>query len=654
MLLLALWQTPESSAAPTRCFGEKINTYVKGNNRTVKLGFRDVAWIAGNNVTVIGKPYSVICAGAGSQTVRAGKGRNRTDTGAGNDRIYIGKSSSSIAYGGLGNDLIVGSKGPDFIYASPKRVPRGAADRDTVRGMGGNDRIYDYGGVGNLLYGFGGVDRIYSVGSAISSTFGGNGSDFLYSDGGRTASGREEKLFGERGNDRLNANLPGSDGPAFLDGGSGDDWLKGTSFADTVLLNAGIVKVDTGAGDDLIVSTSAGKISLEGGSGTDTISYAAHTPSGRSFSGVSVDLRTGVAKGIGKQQLSGVENVIGSSFEDTIIGRPGVRNTITGGLGNDDLSGQYSDGDIGDGGLGLNNCSGFAQTDFCGENSPGNTGRGRVIIDTDISGVLTVKGRAAADRITIGYSNKTNEYQVSADSSPMVSGLCRKASTDSTTAICKANRNNLNGILLYGDDGGDRLSIARSVPAFVTTTINGGSGRNVLTGGLTRDVISTEGNARGTVINGGANPDQLYLAPGGTVNGGTGSDVIHSLAPCDGGRVVGGSGIDNVVFAGAPRGVRAKLAGYARYVKGPCAQQLKIGADIESLEGSGHSDVLILGPKLRTQGKTRSLLGREGFDVLNTRNGSKDSVMTGSGGRRNKVIADRIDRVIWGWGYAAF
>ncbi len=76
LLLTALWQPPQSSAAPSRCFGEKINTVVKGNNRTVKLGFRDVAWIAGNNVTVIGKPYSAICAGAGSQTVRAGKGRN--------------------------------------------------------------------------------------------------------------------------------------------------------------------------------------------------------------------------------------------------------------------------------------------------------------------------------------------------------------------------------------------------------------------------------------------------------------------------------------------------------------------------------------------------------------------------------------------------
>ena len=654
LLFAGLHQPSPASAAPKKCFGKKVNTVVNGNNRTVRLGFRDVAWIAGNKVTVIGKPYSVICAGAGSQTVRAGKGRNLTDTGAGNDRIFMGKSSMSIARGGLGNDVIVGSKGHDFIYGSPKRVPKGAADRDTIRGMGGNDRIFDYGGIGNQLYGLEGTDRIYSLGRAISSTFGGTGPDLLHSDGGLTASGREEKLFGERGNDKLNANLPRSDGPAFLDGGSGDDWLRGTSFADTVILNAGIKKVDTGAGDDLIISTSAGRMSIDAGPGSDTISYATHTPSQRQFSGVSVDLRAGVAQGVNTHSLNSVENVVGSSFEDTIIGRPGVKNQIDGGLGDDELTGQSSDGDIGDGGLGRNNCSGFAQTDFCGENSPGNVGSSRVVLDTGVSGVLTVRGRAAGDRIVIGYDRKKNEYRVSADSSPVVSGRCQTASASSTMAICPANQNNLNGVLIYGGAGGDRLSIARSVPAFVTTTIDGGSGKNVLTGGRTRDVISADGSNSGTVINGGGNPDELYLSPGGTINGGAGTDVLHSREPCDGGRVFGGSGTDNLVFAGASRGVRATLAGFARYVDGPCARQIKVGADIESLEGSRFRDVLTLGPKLKSQARTRGLLGREGFDVLNAKNGARDWIITGPQGRRNKVTADRFDNVTLGWGSAAF
>ncbi len=228
-----------AQAAPAKCFGKKINKVVKGSNKKVKLGFGDVAWIAGNKVTVIGKPYSRICADAGSQTVRAGKGKSLTSTGAGNDKIYIAKSNNSIADGGLGDDLIVGSKGNDVIYGSPTKNPRNLSDRDTLRGNGGNDRIYDYSGEGNLLFGSSGSDSIYSLGDSVSTLYGGDGSDFLYSNGGETASGRPERLFGERGNDRLNGDRSPSVGPVLLDGGSGDDWLNGGSYADTAIVAFG-------------------------------------------------------------------------------------------------------------------------------------------------------------------------------------------------------------------------------------------------------------------------------------------------------------------------------------------------------------------------------------------------------------------------------
>jgi hypothetical protein len=654
---LLLSGPPSAVAAPKKCFGKKVNRVIKASNTSVRLGFRDVVWISGKNVTVTGKPYSRICAGAGRQVVRAGKGRSMTDTGAGNDRIILhDKSNLSIARAGLGNDLILGSNGNDFLYGSPKRVPRGAADRDVIRGLRGNDRIYDYGGIGNQLYGVTGVDRIYSLGRAVSSSFGGNGSDFLFSDGGRARSGLKERLFGDRGNDRLNANRPGSDGPAFLDGGSGDDWLNGTSFADTILIKAGITKVKAGGGDDVLISTSAGVVTADGGRGRDLISFATHTPAGdRPFTGVDVDLRSGVVKGNGKQVLSSVENVIGSSFEDTIVGRPGVANEISGGLSDDTLVGQYGDGDTADGGLGLNDCSGFAKLSFCGDNSPGNVGRGRIMMDINQSGVLTVLGSVTADRITVGYDRRRGLYRVTLNASPVVAGRCTKAGTASRTVTCPANIFNLNGVLLYGNDGGDRVTVNRSVPAIVTTNISGGGGRNTLTGGSTRDTISAESGARGTVIRGGGNDDQLYMVPGGTAFGGSGSDVIHNLNPCGGGRASGGSGDDNLVFASSLRGVRADLAaGYARWASGPCTRVLRVGPDFESLEGTRYRDFLTLGRKLRTQTPRRSLLGRDGHDVLNSRNGSRDSVTTGGGGRGNRVISDRIDRVIWGWGYAAF
>ena len=656
MLAVALPGTVAAQASARQCFGKQVNRVVSGDNRTVKLQFKDVAWVSGSNVTVIGKPYSTICAGSGPQTIRSGKGRSRTDAGPGKDRIYIGKSSLSIALGGLGNDLIVGSKGHDFIYASPKRVPRRAADRDTVRGMGGNDRIFDYGGTGNQLYGVDGSDRIYSLGRAISSTYGGNGSDFIYSDGGQDGTGRGERLFGERGNDRLNADRPGSDGPAFLDGGIGDDWVNGTSFGDRVIVQSGIKKIRTGAGNDLIVASSAGRVSMDGGSGNDSISWATHTPAEqRNYSGVDVNLAGGDVGGVGVQRLTRVENVIGSSFDDTIIGRPGTTNRIVGGLGDDVLVGQRDDGDTADGGPGLNECSGFVDTVFCGADSTGNTGQNKLLADINASGVLTVMGTRAGDTIRLGYDRGRSAYVVRADSVPMVSGLCSRPAQDSRTAICKADINNLNGLLAYGNDGPDRISVDRSVPAFVTATIDGGSGRNVIEGGRSKDVLATESNSEGSVLRGNGNVDQLYIVSGSSAYGGPGSDGIHSEAPCTGGLASGGPGSDNLVFAGAPRGVKADLAGgYAGFAGVPCAQKLRIASDVESLEGTKHNDVLILGRRMKSQQGKGRLLGREGIDVLDSRNGARDTVTTGSGGRRNTVYADRRDKVIWGWGLSGF
>ena len=62
-----------ADARPSKCFGKKINRVVTGQNKTVRLKFRDVTWVAGDRITVIGKPFSRICAWEGSQTIRAGK-----------------------------------------------------------------------------------------------------------------------------------------------------------------------------------------------------------------------------------------------------------------------------------------------------------------------------------------------------------------------------------------------------------------------------------------------------------------------------------------------------------------------------------------------------------------------------------------------------
>ncbi len=648
----------EADARPKKCFGKKINRVVTGSKKTVRLKFGDVAWIAGDRVTVIGKPYSVICADRGRQIVRAGKGKSRTSTGADNDRITLHPSSSqNIVHAGLGDDIIRGSNGHDFIYASPKKNPRGLSDRDTVHGRGGNDRIKDWSGDGNLLYGDTGSDQIHSLGGAVSSLYGGNGSDFLHSNGGLASSGRMERLFGERGNDRLNADQAPTNGPAFLDGGAGDDWINGTERGDTVVVHSGITKIATKGGDDLIVATSRGAVTIDGGAGRDTLSFATHTPPGyRGLSGVMVDLEAGTSAGGARFPLSGIENIVGSPFDDRLIGQPGVANHISGGLGDDQLIGDAADGDSADGGLGMNDCQGFRKTTNCGQESPGRNDERQPVVDINEGGVLTVMGSRHDDQISIGYEVATGRYRVSLGSGGIASGLCTGLANGGKTAFCAANVNNLNGILAYGNDGDDRITVEDSVPATVTTTINGGTGKNVLTGGKTKDFLLTADNqSAGSILDGRDNVDVVYINDDVIARGGNGSDVLHAKDVCVGGQADGGKGKDNLVLVGNPRGVDANLArGTAHLIGGECRKPLSITRNVESIEGSKHDDRLALGRWFKTQERKRGLLGRDGHDILDSRNGVKDTVTTGSGGRKNRVIADRKDKVVWGWGLAGY
>lgn len=649
LVLLAILPSA-AGARPATCFGKKINRVVNGSHRTVHLKWRDVAWIAGDRVTVKTKPYAVVCADRGRQTVYPGKGRALVSTGAGDDRIILGHSNLSVIRAGLGNDFIRGAAGHDFLYASPRHVPSGVADRDVVHGLGGNDRIYDYGGVGNRLYGDKGSDRIYSLGNAVSALFGGTGSDYLYSNGGSTGS-RIEQLFGERGNDHLDGTMKPSNGPAFFDPGSGDDWVDGTNRGDTIVRHSGSTTIRARGGDDVVITTAQTNPTYDGGSGRDTISFAPQTPPDGGNAGVTVDLGAGYAKGSWPRAISQpvrrFENVEGSPVNDLLIGRRGVNNVLSGGLGNDTLDGNANDYDRADGGLGQNDCQGFTIEANCNDQSPGVNDHSKPVVNIDQGGMLTVLGTGSDDRITVGY--RKGSYRVHLDSAGIYAGLCSGAGR---VATCKASPFNLNGVVIDGDSGDDRVLISNSVPAAVNTTINGGTGRNVLIGGRTKDnMLTAEGHSAGSVMKGNRGSDVFWMQDDVTVQGGPGADVIHSRNVCVGGSASGGSGIDNLAFPGALAGVDANLArGTAKWVSRSCARPLKIVHDIEKLEGTRYNDHLTLGRRFPKQEGRGGLLGRLGIDVLNSRNGVQDSVATGTGGHRNRVIADPIDKIIWGWG----
>ncbi|MFJ2483205.1 retention module-containing protein [Pseudomonas sp. NPDC087598] len=146
--------------------------------------------------------------------------------------------------------------------------------------------------------------------------------------------------------------LTGTSGDDILVAGTGDNILNGGDGNDVLTAGSGNNEMHGGAGNDLLYS-GPGNDLLDGGSGIDTASYAHAT------AGVTVNLGLLGAQntvGAGTDTLTGIENLVGSNFNDTLTG-DNNNNVINGGLGNDTLNGGGGD-DLLIGGMGNNTMTG--------------------------------------------------------------------------------------------------------------------------------------------------------------------------------------------------------------------------------------------------------------------------------------------------------
>ena len=135
----------------------------------------------------------------------------------------------------------------------------------------------------------------------------------------------------------------GSDRLTFGEDAADNDSLGG------LIDNVGLVGndiLDGGAGNDTLIGD-AGNDTLIGGSGIDTADYSTATAA------VTVNLSmTGAQNtGAGTDTLSGIENLTGSGYNDTLTGDANA-NVISGGAGNDTIAGGAG-ADTLDGGTGI-------------------------------------------------------------------------------------------------------------------------------------------------------------------------------------------------------------------------------------------------------------------------------------------------------------
>ncbi|MDN3222537.1 retention module-containing protein [Pseudomonas nunensis] len=151
--------------------------------------------------------------------------------------------------------------------------------------------------------------------------------------------------------------LTGTSGDDVLVAGTGNNIINAGDGNDVLTAGSGNNELHGGAGNDLLYS-GPGNDLLDGGTGIDTASYAHAT------AGVTVNLGLLTAQntlGAGTDTLTGIENLVGSNFNDTLTG-DNNNNVINGGLGNDTLNGGGGD-DLLIGGLGNNTLTGGSGAD---------------------------------------------------------------------------------------------------------------------------------------------------------------------------------------------------------------------------------------------------------------------------------------------------
>ncbi|MHC5737927.1 hypothetical protein [Nostoc sp.] len=474
------------------------------------------------------------------------------------------KLDQNIAFDGFGGtdtilniENVIGSAfGDEITSDAQKNTILAGGGSDTVRGGAGDDKIYGEAGLDTL---FGGTenDELYG-GSEDDELYGEAGDDQLYGEAGN------ETLFGEAGNDLIDGGteidtvsydnspsgvvvnineaqnyqnpggtfhttivstslIPTDTEPNFtiaagkaLDGFGTTDTLQnleniiGSGFDDVLIGNSLDNSILGLVGNDLLVGN-AGNDSLDGGDRIDTVSYR------RDPSSVIVNLEQNYAKdGFGgTDQIFNVENVIGSAFNDDIIG-DAQANIIHAGDG-DDVVKARNGNDIIFGEGGKDTLSGENGDDFLvGGTDADNLNGG--------DGNDTASYFTSATRVSVSLTTGTGwAGDAKGDRLQAIENL--EGSEFEDLLIGDVGNNIISGLggndLIYGEAGDDWLDGDTG-----SDRLYGGDGNDLIYGEADEDLL--KGEAGNDNLNGGDSNDQLYGQDGSdTLNGDAGNDYLE-------------------------------------------------------------------------------------------------------------------------------
>ncbi|MEA3030291.1 MAG: hypothetical protein QOG13_1616 [Sphingomonadales bacterium] len=453
-----------------------------------------------------------------------------TINGTSGDDFLAGTPGDDDIHGFDGNDGLIGFEGDDLLD--------GGNGHDFMRGREGNDQLFggaddDYldGGIGDdLLDGGSGIDRAaYSVGAIAGVTVDLN----IVGIAQNTGQGMDtlvgiEHLSGTRFDD-------------ILIGDGGANWLWGGSDGSGVTGNDTIF----GNGGNDLIWVGTGNHNLDGGSGSDTLSFFANQTD-VTAAGVTVSLLLqGAAQATeqGSMILNGFENLSGSIYDDSLTG-DGNGNILLGDIGNDMLFG----------GGGNDTLYGDGRTSVDTHDTGGS---GPIVTYADVS-LLPFAGAPGDDLLEGGAGDDTLDGGGGSDTASYVS---------STGAVFLSLTSGL------ADDGMGGSDTLISIENFLGSAFNdvarGNNGANVLAGNAGHDFM--RGQDGNDTLKGGDDDDYL--------DGGQGDDILD-----------GGSGWDRASYAvSALAGVTVNLTIAGAQATG---QGNDILTGIEHVSGTRFNDFL--------------------------------------------------------------
>ena len=443
----------------------------------------------GANTLSGGASHDVLEGGDGDDVLIGGRGTDYLRGGAGTDTANYAGSSAGVNVSLVAGDTNTGGDAAGDVLSGVENL-LGSAHHDTLTGGAGANHLSGGAGTDTASYAGSSAGVSVSLVAGDTNTGGDAAGDVLSGVENLLGSAHHDTLTGDIGANTLSGGagpdiLEGGDGDDVLNGGRGSDDLRGGAGTDTasyagssagvnVSLVAGVRNTGGDADNDVLsgvenllgsahddtLTGGAGANHLSGGAGTDTASYAG------SSAGVSVSLVAGDTNTGGDADgdvLSGVENLLGSAYHDTLTGDIGA-NTLSGGASHDVLEGGDGD-DVLIGGHGTDYLRGGAGTDtasYAGSSAGVNVSL--------VAGVRNTGGDADNDVLSGVENLLGSAYHDTLTGDTAANRLIGGGGNDTLNGGDGADR-------LYGGDGNDTLD-AGSVSGATWQYVYGESGND--------------------------------------------------------------------------------------------------------------------------------------------------------------------------------